>query len=149
MNTKTTFVTKGIRKLTIEEYLKQQFERAGYSHSEIRRTPMGMRITVNADRVGLIIGRGGETINKITDKLRDTFGLENPRLNVNEIPKPFMNARIVAEEIKNAVEKSVNHRKICNIMMKKILESGAVGAQIRVSGRFGSAKARTDKFQEG
>ncbi|QQG39866.1 MAG: 30S ribosomal protein S3 [Candidatus Aenigmatarchaeota archaeon] len=146
---KKTFVNKGIRKLTIEEYLRNSFQKAGYSHSDIRRTPLGMQITVHADRVGLIIGRGGQTINAMTEKLEKDYGLENPRLNVEEIGKPFLNAKIVAEEIKNAVEKKVNHRKICNIMMQRILAAGAVGCQIRISGRIGGAKSRRDKFNIG
>ena len=144
-----TFVSKGIRKLTIDEYLKSTFQRAGYSHSEIRRTPLGMRITVFADRVGLIIGRGGQTINAVTEKLEKEYGLENPRLAVEEINKPFLNSQIVAEEIKNAIEKKVNPRKIANIMMQKIIQSGAVGCQIRISGRTTGSMSRRDKFQVG
>lgn len=149
MSITKTFISKGIRRLTIDEYLKRTFERAGYSHSDIRRTPLGMRITVFADRVGLIIGRGGQTINAVTEKLEKDYGLENPRLAVEEINKPFLNAQIVAEEIKNAIGKKVNPRKICNIMMQRIMESGAVGCQIRISGRTSGSMTRRDKFQIG
>lgn len=149
MSVTRTFVNKGMRKLTIDEYLKQTFERVGYSHSDIRRTPMGMHITVHADRVGLVIGRGGQTINAMTEKLEKEYGLENPRLTVEEIDKPFLNAHIVAEEIKSAIENGVNTRKICNIMLQRIMESGAVGCQIRVSGRTGGALSRRDKYKAG
>ncbi|MBI4017935.1 MAG: 30S ribosomal protein S3 [Candidatus Aenigmarchaeota archaeon] len=149
MSTVKTFVSKGIRRLTIDEYLKKTFQRAGYSHSDIRRTPLGMRITVFADRVGLIIGRGGQTINAVTEKLEKEFGLESPRLAVEEIDKPFLNARIVAEEIKGAIEKNVNPRKITNIMIQRIMENGAVGCQIRISGRTSGSMSRRDKHQIG
>ena len=77
------FVKESIRNLDIEEFLSNKFNRADYSHSEIQRTPLSIRITVYAHRPGLIIGRGGRNIDSIINILKTRFGFENP----HQVPK--------------------------------------------------------------
>ncbi|MCD6478200.1 MAG: 30S ribosomal protein S3 [Candidatus Aenigmarchaeota archaeon] len=149
MNAKRLFVGEGIKKPELEEFLSEQFKGCGYSHSDIRRTPMGIRITVYADKPGLVIGRGGEKINEIAEKLKEKFNFENPRLDVHEVKNPYTNAKIVAEEIKRALERGTNYRKIGNVMMNRIMESGAIGTEIRISGKLGSARGRVQRFFSG
>ena len=72
------FVKEGIRESQLEEYLKDMFDRAGYSHTEIQRTPLGTRIIVYAHRPGLIIGKSGRRIAELTDAIKLKFGMENP-----------------------------------------------------------------------
>ena len=108
-----------------------------------------MDIIIYANKPGLIIGRGGKNINEIADKLKENFGIENIRIDVQEVPNPYLNSKIVAEEIKTALERGLNFRRIGNIMLRKIMESGAVGCEIRRSGKLGSAKARVQRFYEG
>ncbi|MFB6088589.1 MAG: 30S ribosomal protein S3 [Candidatus Aenigmatarchaeota archaeon] len=149
MTVNKKFIEKGIRRNKMEEFLRNSFERAGYSHSEIKRTPVRTRIVIHADKPGLVIGRGGSKIKEVTRDLKKEFDLENPQLDVEEIDKPELNSKIVAEEITNALEKGVNHRKIGHIMLRRIMESGAVGAEIRISGKLGSSRGRTDRFVDG
>lgn len=149
MSIKEKFVKNGIKKPKVEEFLRSEFERCGYSHSEIRRTPVGMRITVYANKPGLVIGKGGENINRISEELKNKFGFENPRLDVQEVKEPYKNAKIVAEEIKNALERGFNYRKIGSIMMKRVMESGAIGVEIRISGKMGTSRGRTQRFYDG
>jgi len=149
MSIKDVFVKEGIKKPEIEEFLRSQFDRCGYSHCDIRRTPTGMKIIVYANKPGLVIGRGGGKINEIAEKLKEKFGFENPRLDVQEITNPYTNAKIVAEEIKNAIERGINYRKIGSIMMSRIMESGAIGTEIRISGKLGSSRGRVQRFFSG
>jgi len=148
MSIKDKFVSNGIKKPKIEEFLRSQFERCGYSHAVIKRTPVGMRITVYANKPGLVIGKGGENINKISELLKERFDFENPRIDVQEIENPYKKASIVAEEIKNALERGINYKRIGNIMLSKIMESGAIGVEIRISGKMGS-RGRTQRFYDG
>ncbi|MFP4045484.1 MAG: 30S ribosomal protein S3 [Candidatus Aenigmatarchaeota archaeon] len=143
------FIKDGIRKNKIEEFLSKEFDGAGYSETDIRRTPMGMRLTIHADKPGMIIGRGGKKINEVTKKLEEEFGMENPQIDVSEIEKPELNAKIVANEIKSAMERGVNRRRICNGILRSIMERGAVGAEIRVSGKLSGSRGRTEKFTDG
>jgi len=149
MGVKEEFVKKGIRIAEVEEFLEKEFSNAGYSHSEIRRTPIGMRITVYADRPGLVIGRGGMKIKEITEKLKNVFGFDNPQLDVQEVQNPYLDASIVAKEIANAIEKGVNHRRICNLLIRRMEESGAVGGEIKISGKLSGSRGRTERYSFG
>ena len=149
MNMKRNFISNNIKKPQIEEFLLKRFEKYGYSHSIIRKTHMGMDITIYANKPGLIIGRGGETINDVSEKLKKEFKFENIRIDVQEVENAYLNSKIVAEEIKNALERGLNFRRIGNIMLRKIIESGAIGTEIRLSGKLGSAKSRVQRFYQG
>lgn len=142
------FVEKSINKMRIEEFLENMIGSEGYSHSDIQTTPIGTRITIHTSKPGLIIGRGGEKINQITEKLKE-FGLNNPQIDIEEIDNPNLDAQIVAEEIRRAIENGVSFKKIGNIMISKIIESGAVGAEINISGKLQGSRGRTEKFLKG
>ncbi|HDD71642.1 MAG TPA: 30S ribosomal protein S3 [Candidatus Aenigmarchaeota archaeon] len=149
MSLKTKFIEMNVRRPEIEEFLRSQFEKYGYSHAEIRKTHTGVDIIIYASKPGLIIGRGGKNINEIADKLKEEFGLGNVRIDVQEVENPYLNSRIVAEEIKVALERGLNFRRVGNVMLRKVMESGAIGCEIRLSGKLGSAKARVQRFYEG
>jgi small subunit ribosomal protein S3 len=110
---------------------------------------MGVKITIYADKPGLIIGRGGSRIDEVTQKLEGKFGFEDPQLDVQEIEKPELNAKIMASEIKNAIERGASYRRVANGVLRSIMERGAVGAEIRISGKLSGARGRTEKFQDG
>lgn len=99
------FVKEGIKEAEIEEFLKEKFDKAGYSHIEIQRTPLGTRIIVYADRPGLVIGKYGSRVKELTEEVQKKFGLENPMLDVKEIDNPLLDAQVVASKITKALEK--------------------------------------------
>jgi len=88
MSVEKHFVKEGIKEAEIEEFLREKFNRAGYSHIEIQRTPLGTRIMVFANRPGLVIGKSGSRIKEITDEIQKRFEMENPMLDVREIENP-------------------------------------------------------------
>ena len=149
MSIKSKFVESNIKKPEIGRFLFESFGKYGYSHSTVRKTHTGIDITIYANKPGLIIGRGGENINKVSDNLKKKFGFDNVRIDVQEIEKPYLNSRIVGEEIKSALERGINNRRIGSIMLRKVMESGAVGCEIRLAGKLGSAKARVQRFYKG
>ncbi|UCG95566.1 MAG: 30S ribosomal protein S3 [archaeon] len=149
MSIKNKFIMNNKKKPRIEEFLMKYFDKYGYSHADIKKTHMGIDIVIYANKPGLIIGRGGGNINEVSDKLKERFGFENARIDVQEVEKPYLNSKIVAEDIKSALERGLNFRRIGNIMLRKIMESGAVGAEIRLAGKLGSAKSRTQRFYDG
>src|SRR3989338_1717651 len=143
------FIKEGIRSVFIEEYLKSQFLRADYSHIEVSKTPLGTRIIIFANRPGIVIGRGGEKIKAITEHLRSHFKLDNPQLDVKEVRDPDLDAQIIARQIASSLERGLNHKRVANMTIKRVMDSGAVGIQIRISGKLGGEKSRTDKFMQG
>ncbi len=144
------FVKEGIKESEIEEFLRNRFEKAGYSHSIIERTPLGTRIIVFAYKPGLVIGRSGRRINDITEEIKEKFGFENPLVDVKEVENPFLDTNIIAKRIARALERGINFKKVANYYIEKIMESGAIGVSIRVAGKLaGSERSRFQKFRKG
>ncbi len=144
------FVKEGIKVSEVEEFLKKRFERAGYSHTEIQRTPLGTRIIVHVNKPGLVIGRSGRRVNEITEEIKDKFGFENPLLDVREVDRPLLDANIVARRIAHSIEKGVNYKKVANFYLEKVVEAGAVGIQIEIAGKIGGVeRSREQKFKMG
>lgn len=146
---KSFFVDYAIRKTKIEDFIKAYFPEESYSKIELERTPLGVKIIIHTDRPGRIIGAGGRKINEMTDKLKDEFKLENPQVDVKSIENPDLDAKIVAKKITAALGRGYNYKKIGNIMLKRIMNSGAIGTEIIISGKLGGSKGRTGKFMDG
>src|SRR3989338_4503701 len=144
-----TFVKEGIKEAEVEEFFAQRFDKAGYSHTEIQRTPLGTRIIVYAHKPGLVVGRSGRRIHEISDEVKKKFGFDNPLVDVKEVENPFLDSNIVAQRIAKALEKGINYKKVANYYLEKVLEAGAVGIQIQIGGKLGGEKSRFQKFQRG
>ena len=144
------FVKEGIKESEVEAYLAKKFEKAGYSHTEIQRTPLGTRLIIYAHKPGLVIGRSGRKIDEITEEIRKKFGFENPLIDVREVENPFLDAHIVAKRIANALEKGINFKKVANYYIDKVMEAGAIGVQIKTGGKLaGKERSRFQKFKKG
>ena len=144
------FVKEGIRESQLEEYLRDMFDRAGYSHTETQRTPMGTRIIVFAHRPGLIIGKSGRRIQELTEDIKVRFGLDNPLVDVKEVDHPLLDPNIVAKRIAKALEKGIQFKKVCNFYLDEVLGAGAIGITIRVAGKLaGAERSRFAKFRKG
>lgn len=144
------FVKEGIREAQLEEYLRTLFDKAGYSHTEIQRTPMGTRIIVFAHKPGLIIGKSGKRIQELTGDIKSQFGIENPLVDVKEVDNPLLDPNIVAKRIAQSLEKGINFKKVCNFYLEEVTKAGAIGITIRVAGKLaGSERSRFQKFRRG
>ena len=135
--------------MDVEEFLAKEFTRAGYSHCEIQRTPLSIRITVFAHKPGLIIGRGGRNIESMTQTLKDKFGFENPQLDVQEVSEPDLDPFIISKWIANAIERGLNYKRVVNAAIEKTMSAGAAGIAIRIAGKIGSDISRVEKFSSG
>jgi small subunit ribosomal protein S3 len=143
------FVKEGIRNRDVEEFLSNEFARAGYSHSIIQRTPLSIRITVFASKPGLIIGRGGKNIEAMTNTLKEKFGFENPQLDVQEVENPDLDSHIIAKWMASAIERGLKYKRVAHIALQRVMGAGAAGVAIRVSGKIGGDMGRTEKFSAG
>ncbi len=146
---KRFFVKDAMKKTQIESFIKQYFPDESYSKIELERTPLGVKVLIYTDRPGRIIGAGGRKINEMTDLLKARFKLDNPQIDVKSIEKPDLDAKIVAKRITSALERGFNYKKIGNVMLKRVMDAGAVGAEIIISGKLGGSKGRTGKFVDG
>lgn len=143
------FVSQGVKLAGIENFIRAKFPSGDYSMIDLQTTPLGIKIVIYTNKPGKIIGRGGKNIDDITESLRKEFNLENPQIDVKEIRNPDLDSRIVAKQIKSAIEKGYSYKKIGNLTIKRIMDAGAMGAQIIIAGKVGGGKAMTTKFMEG
>ena len=146
---KKFFVDYFVRKMKVEEFIKKYLPDESYSRIDLERTPLGIKVVIYTDKPGRIIGAGGRKINEMTDRLKMEFKLENPQVDVKSIDHPDLDSKIMAKRIKAALEKGYNYKKIGNIMMKRIMDAGAVGVEIVIAGKLGGSKGRTGKFIQG
>jgi small subunit ribosomal protein S3 len=144
------FVKEGIKESEVEAYLAKKFEKAGYSHTEIQRTPLGTRLIIYAHKPGIVVGKSGRKIEEVTEEIKRKFGFENPLIDVREVENPFLDAHIVAKRIANALEKGINFKKVANYYIDKVMEAGAIGVQIKIGGKLaGKERSRFQKFKKG
>ncbi len=143
------FIEKGIRNSEMEAFLNKSLERADYSHSDIKRTPLNTRIVIHAGRPGVVIGHAGSKINEMTGAIKNRFKIDNPQIEVKSVENQELDARVVAKQIASSLERGTKHRQIVNIMLKKIMEAGAIGVEITVSGKITGSRSRTEKFMSG
>ena len=144
------FVKEGIKLSEVEEFLREKFEKTGYSHTDIERTPLGTRITIYVHKPGLVIGRSGRIVDELTEEIKEKFNLENPLIDVREVEQPFLDANIVSRRIARALERGINYKKVCNYYLDQVMQAGAIGITIMVSGKLsGSGRSRFKKFNAG
>jgi small subunit ribosomal protein S3 len=110
---------------------------------------MGVQIVLHAEKPGMVIGKGGENIRKITSTLEERFDLEDPQIDVQEVDEPDLNARIVADRLANALERGWYFRKAGHTTLERIMDAGALGAEIVLSGKVTGARSRVEKFNDG
>ena len=121
------FVTEGLRRTKIDEYLEKELERAGYGGMEVQITPLGTMVIVYAERPGMVIGRGGKTVRNITQNLKNKFDLENPQVEVKEVDVPELNPKIMAYKIANMLQRGMHFRRVAYSTIRKIMGAGAQG----------------------
>ena len=100
-------------------------------------------------RPGIIIGRGGITIKNLAKALEDNFGLPNPQISVAEIEVPELNANVMASRIAATLKRGVHFRRAGFWALNQIMEAGALGAEISISGKLRTERARSEKFRQG
>jgi small subunit ribosomal protein S3 len=143
------FITESIKKAEIDEFLQKKLERAGYGGVTISKTPLGTHIVIYAMRPGLVIGRGGETIRELASILEENFKVSNPQISVSEIEVPELNAYVVASRVAAALQRGVHFRRAGFWALNQVMEAGALGAEIIISGKLRTERARYEKFRAG
>jgi len=143
------FIEDGLQRSQIDEFFAEELGRAGYGGMDVAKTPMGTQIVLMAEKPGMVIGKGGKNIRKITRELGERFNLDDPQIDVQEVDEPDLNARIVADRLANALERGWYFRKAGHTTIDRIMDSGALGAEIVLSGKVTGARSRVEKFNRG
>lgn len=143
------FVEKGYSRAKLEEFLEDELEEAGYGGVDISRTPMGTRVKLFVERPGVVIGRGGRNVQDLTKRLEKEYNLENPQVEVEEIDVPEFNASIMANRVAFLLGRGVYFRQAGHGTLRRIMEAGARGVEIRISGKLTGDFAREERFYDG
>ena len=133
----------------IREYLKNELQKAGVPKIEIERDSQRVRVFVHCAKPGLVIGRGGEQIEKYKAQLEKMVGMP-VALNVVEVKHPDLDAQLVAENVAAQLENRVAFRRAMKMAIRNTMRLGANGIKITCSGRLGGAEiARAEHYHEG
>lgn len=135
----------------VKEFVKKTIGKGKFSAIGIEYTPVGEKIIVSTHRPGLIIGRGGELINQLTEDLKNKFKLENPHIEIDEITEPEFNAQVIADDIALGLERMgpMKFKVLAYRALQRIMGAGAQGVEIRLSGKLPSTRAKTWRFAQG
>ena len=135
----------------IRWYIKNSLGKGIVSKVRIEYTPVGEKVIISTHKPGLVIGRGGEKILELTNFLKKKFKLENLHLEIDEIKQPEFDAQLVAEDIALSLERfgPLKFKVVAYKALEKIMRAGALGAELKLSGKLPGARARTWRFSQG
>jgi len=145
------FVNQNIKEFEIKEYIRQHLSRVGLSDVKLQRTPLGEKIIISTSRPGLVVGRSGTNITKLTQELKQVFKLENPQIEIEEVLSIGLDPNIIAEMIANSLEKFgiARFKGIGHKAMADVMSAGALGVEILIGGKVPSTRAKTWRFYQG
>lgn len=135
----------------IRQYLKARIEKGGIARVVIERTLKRVIVTIHTARPGIIIGKGGQEVDKIREELKKlTQNKKDIQINIMEIRRPDLDATIVGENIAKQIEARINYRKAIKAAIQGTMKAGGQGIKIRISGRLGGADmARSEEYKQG
>jgi small subunit ribosomal protein S3 len=133
----------------IRKYLYARLTKASVSRIVIERTLKVVTVTVATARPGVIIGKGGQEVDKLREELKKLTGKE-VQINIYEIKRPELDAKLVADSIARQIEGRISFRRAIKMSMAATMRMGAEGIKVQISGRLNGAEiARSEKFKEG
>ncbi|MHB8566004.1 MAG: 30S ribosomal protein S3 [Nitrososphaerales archaeon] len=142
-------MNKFSRNAEIDEFLEKSLGDSGYGGVDITTSPLGTRITLYVQRPGLVIGRRGMGIRDLTEKLEKKFALPNPQISVVEEEVPELNPRIMCSRIAQTVVRGTAFRRAAIWAMNSMMNAGALGVEITISGKLRSERAHFEKYVAG
>ncbi len=135
--------------LQVREYIENKLKNASVSRVEIQRPAQSARVTIHTARPGIVIGKKGEDVEKLRQKLNKMMGVP-VHINIEEVRKPETDAKLVAQSIAGQLERRVMFRRAMKRSVQNAMRLGAKGIKIQLSGRLGGAEiARTEWYREG
>jgi len=135
--------------LKVRDFLFEKLKSASVSRIEIERPAENARITIKTARPGIVIGKKGEDVEKLRRDLSQMMGVP-VHVNIEEVRKPELDAKLVADSIASQLERRVMFRRAMKRAVQNAMRLGAKGIKVQVSGRLGGAEiARTEWYREG
>ena len=133
----------------LKDYLRSKIKDAGFSNVEVSKTPTGTRVVLHVTRPGIVIGRKGTGIKDLTEKLESDFGLKNPQIAVEEITKPELSPEVMCNRMASHLERGTAFRRATMWTIQQIMEGGAMGVEITISGKLRGDRSAFEKHSQG
>ena len=133
----------------LKDYLRSKIKDAGFSNVEVSKTPTGTRVVLHVTRPGIVIGRKGTGIKELTEKLETEYGLKNPQIAVEEITKPELSPEVMCNRMASHLERGTAFRRATMWTIQQIMEGGAMGTEITISGKLRGDRSAFEKHSQG
>ena len=135
--------------MLLNDFLREEIKESGFSKIEISKTPTGTKIVLHVTRPGIVIGRKGTGIKALTEKIEKDFGYKNPQIAVEEIEKPELSPSVMCNRMSAHIERGTAFRRATMWTINQIMEAGAMGVQITISGKLRGDRSAFEKHTQG
>ena len=135
--------------MLLNDFLREEIKEAGFHEVEVSKTPSGTRITLHVTRPGIVIGRKGVGIKQLTEKIETDFGFKNPQISVEEVTNGDLSPSVMCNRMASHIERGTAFRRATMWTMNQIMESGAMGVQITISGKLRGDRSAFEKHTQG
>nr|WKN37133.1 30S ribosomal protein S3 [Tunicatimonas sp. TK19036] len=143
------FSDKLVEDHEIRKYIDVRLARGGVSKVVIERTLKRITLTIHTARPGVVIGKGGQEVDKLKEELKKLTG-KDIQINIYEIKRPELDAKLIGDSIAQQLQARISYRRAMKQAIASALRVGAQGIKVKVSGRLGGAEmARTEQYKEG
>ena len=147
---KKDFANNLIEDNEIRKYLNARINKGGIAKIVIERTLGKLIVTIHTSKPGIIIGKGGNEVDRIKEELKKLTSNQDVQINILEIRRPELDANIVGDTIARQIENRINFKRAIKMSIASTLRMGAEGIKVKVSGRLGGAEiARSEEFKQG
>lgn len=135
--------------MLLRDYLRREIKEAGFSHFDVQKQPTGTRVSVYVVRPGVVIGRKGSVIRDLTERLEKNFDYKSPQIRVEEIAKPELSPNVMCNRLASHIERGTAFRRATMWVLRQVMEGGAMGVQITVSGKLRGDRSSFEKHTVG
>jgi len=135
--------------MLLNDFLREKIKESGFHKVEISKTPTGTKITLHVTRPGIVIGRKGVGIKELTEKIATDFELKNPQISVEEIPCAELSPSVMCSRMAAHIERGTAFRRATMWTIKQIMDAGAMGVQITISGKLRGDRSAFEKHTHG
>jgi len=135
--------------MLLNDFLRKEIKESGFHKVEVSKTPTGTKITLYVTRPGIVIGRKGAGIKQLTEKVETDFGFKNPQISVEEVPKAELSPSVMCNRLAAHIERGTAFRRATMWTLNQIMEAGAMGVQITISGKLRGDRSAFEKHTQG
>lgn len=145
------FISQKTKEYYIKNHISDTLKGAEISDVSLKKIPLGEKIVVTTNRPSLVVGSKGSNIRKLTQDLKNIFGLDNPQVEIKEVPEANLDAEVVAQRIASTLERygSARFKGVGHRVLTDVIGAGALGVELKISGKIPGARAKSWRFYMG